>query len=58
MFQIYSNDMKEGVSSYMNPFADDTKLLKIIKINDDSMKLQRDEKNLWSEQEVEIGIQC
>ena len=31
MFQIYVNDMQCGVTSYMNMFADDTKLMRVIK---------------------------
>ena len=42
MFQVYINDMNEGLSSYINLFADDAKLLKVIKNLEDCMELQRD----------------
>ena len=42
MFQVYINDMAEGLSSYINLFADDAKLLKIIKSQDDCKVLQAD----------------
>ena len=42
MFQIYINDMQEGLNSYINLFADDAKLLRVIKSHADCMELQRD----------------
>ena len=42
MFQVYINDMAEGLSSYINLFADDAKLLRIIKSHEDCKELQRD----------------
>ena len=31
MFQVYINDMQCGMTSYMNLFADDAKLMRVIK---------------------------
>ena len=31
MFQIYVNDMQYGVTSYMNLFADDAKLMRLLR---------------------------
>ena len=42
MFQIYINDMQEGLSSYINLFADDARLLRMIRSHDNCMELQRD----------------
>ena len=42
MFQIYINDMQEGLNSYINLFADDAKLLRVIKRQAYCMELQRD----------------
>ena len=42
MFQIYINDMQEGLKSYINLFADDAKLEKVVRGPDDCMELQRD----------------
>ena len=42
MFQIYINDMNEGLESYINMFADDAKLLKVIKSQKDCQDLQKD----------------
>ena len=42
MFQIYVNDMQCGVTSYMNLFADDTKLMTVVKNTDDCQELQGD----------------
>ena len=42
MFQIYINDMHEGLKSYINMFADDAKLLKVIKSQRDCEELQKD----------------
>ena len=42
MFQVYINDMNEGLNSYINLFADDAKILKVVKSVDDCMELQRD----------------
>ena len=41
MFQIYINDMQEGLNSYINLFADDAKLLRVIKSQADCIELQR-----------------
>ena len=41
-FQIYVNDMQEGLKSYINLFADDAKLLKVIKSQEDCKELQKD----------------
>ena len=52
MFQIYINDMTEGLNSYINLFADDAKLMKIIKNQGDCEELQRDIDQIyeWSKQ--------
>ena len=42
MFQIYVNDMQCGVTSYMNMFADDAKLMRVIKNTVDCQELQGD----------------
>ncbi len=42
MFQIYINDMQEGLNSYINMFADDAKLLRVIRTKDDCIELQKD----------------
>ena len=42
MFQIYINYMQWGVTSYMSLFANDDKLMKVVKRNDDYRKLQED----------------
>ena len=42
MSQVYVNDMQCDVTSYMNLFADDTKLLKVVKSHDNWLELQRD----------------
>ena len=41
MFQIYINDMQEGLSSYINLFADDAKILRVIRSHDDCKEMQR-----------------
>ena len=42
MFQIYVNDMQEGLSSYINLFADDAKLMRVVKSKEDCKELQTD----------------
>ena len=42
MFGVYVNDMVEGIDSYMNLFADDAKVMRRVKSEDDCMKLQED----------------
>ena len=42
MFQIYVNDIQNGVTSYINLFADDAKLLRVIESQNDCQQLQRD----------------
>ena len=42
MFQIYVNDKQCGVTSYMNLFADDAKLMRVVKNTDDCRELQGD----------------
>ncbi len=42
MFQVYINDMTVGLNSYINMFADDAKLMKVIKNQEDCEELQRD----------------
>ena len=51
MFLIYVNDLPEVVSSTVKLFADDTKLYRVIKNEEDKLQLQEDLNNLqkWSE---------
>ena len=42
MFQIYVNDMTRELTSYVNLFADDAKLMRIIKDENDCKELQND----------------
>ena len=42
MFQIYVNDMQMGVTSYINLFADDAKLFRVIESQNDCQQLQSD----------------
>ena len=42
MFLIYVNDMPIGIDSYMNMFADDTKIMRRVKTLEDCNKLQED----------------
>ena len=42
MFQVYINDMTRGITSYVNLFADDAKLMRIIKDENDCKELQND----------------
>ena len=42
MFQVYVNDMQNGVTSYMNLFADDAKISREIENQNDCKKLQKD----------------
>ena len=45
MFQIYVNDIHNGVNSYINLFADDAKLLRVIKTRKDVLLLQQEDIN-------------
>ena len=51
MFLIYVNDLPEVVTSTVKLFADDTKLYRVIKNEEDKLQLQEHLKNLqkWSE---------
>ena len=42
MFQIYVNDMAKEINSYINLFADDAKIMKVIKDENDCKELQDD----------------
>ena len=42
MFLIYVNDMTVGISSYMNMFADDAKIMRRVKNIEDCNKLRED----------------
>lgn len=42
MFQVYLNDIHCGVDSYMSLFADDAKLMRIIRTHEDCLLLQED----------------
>ena len=42
MFVIYINDMTEGVTSYMNMFADDAKILRRVRNEEDCVALNQD----------------
>ncbi len=50
LFLIFVNDLPEGLSSYVNMFADDAKLMKRVKKQEDCWALQDDLKNIhkWS----------
>ena len=51
MFQVYVNDISESLNSYINLFADDAKLTKVIKNQGDCEELQRyiDKIHEWSQ---------
>lgn len=51
MFLVYINDMGEGINSYMNMFADDAKMMRHIKSEQNCRELQRDLDKIkqWSE---------
>lgn len=42
MFGLYVNDLADGIGSYINLFADDTKMMRKVKSIDDCRKLQED----------------
>ncbi|MPC89884.1 hypothetical protein E2C01_084847 [Portunus trituberculatus] len=42
MFQVYVNDIHIGINSYINLFAGDAKLLRVIKTRKDCLLLQED----------------
>ncbi len=42
MFVVYINDMTEQINSYMSLFADNGKLLRRVKIEEDCDELERD----------------
>ena len=50
MFLIYVNDLPDGVSSYMNMFADDAKIMRQVRNLEDCQELQKDldKLNDWS----------
>ena len=52
MFQVYINDMSKGINSYINLFADDAKLMRVIKNQRDCEELQNDLDKIheWSQQ--------
>ncbi len=59
IFAIYFNDIDEGVSSYMNLFADNAKLLARIQNEEDSVKLEQDLEKIWYwslKWEMEINV--
>ena len=47
LFLIYINDMPEGVNSYINLFADDAKLCRCVKSEEDCEILQEDLNKIW-----------
>jgi len=47
LFLIYINDMPEGVNSYMNLFADDAKLCRRVRVEEDCKILQEDLDKIW-----------
>ena len=47
LFLVYVNDMPEGVNSYMNLFADDAKLCRCVKSEEDCEILQKDLDEIW-----------
>ena len=59
MFLIYVNDMPVGIDSYMNMFADDTKIMRRVKNMEDCNKLQEDLDRIyeWSKEwQMEFNI--
>ncbi len=48
LFLIYINDMSEGVSIYMNLFADDAKLFRHVESEEDCKILQVDLNKIWT----------
>ncbi|CAM5122732.1 unnamed protein product [Eretmochelys imbricata] len=46
LFNLFTNDLEKGVNSEVAKFADDTKLLKIVKTKADCEELQKDLKKL------------
>ena len=59
MFQIYVNDMQCDKTSYMNLFADDTKLMKVVKNIVECWELQVDIDKIheWSKSGNWISVQ-
>ncbi len=51
MFAVYINDMAEGVTSYMNMFADDAKILRKVTRVEDCNALNQDLQKIsaWSQ---------
>ncbi len=49
MFAVYVSDMTEGVESYMSLFADDAKIMRRLKNEEDCNLLQMDKVWEWSE---------
>ena len=42
LFNLYVNDMDEGIESFVRKFADDTKMARIVEEQEDALALQRD----------------
>lgn len=47
LFLVFINDMAEGIKSYINLFADDAKLCRVIKNEEDCETLQEDLNRIW-----------
>ncbi|MPC57274.1 hypothetical protein E2C01_051251 [Portunus trituberculatus] len=47
MFQVYVNDIQNAITSYINLFADDAKLIRVIKTQEDSLLLQEDKNKIY-----------
>ena len=47
LFLIFINDMTEGLNSYINLFADDAKLCRVIRNEEDCETLQEDLNKIW-----------
>ncbi len=48
MFAVHVNDMTEGVKSYMSLFADDAKIMRRVKNEEDCNLLKRDLDIVWA----------
>ena len=42
LFNLYVNDIEDGIESFVRKFADDTKMARIVEEREDALALQRD----------------
>ena len=42
LFNLYINDIDDGIESFVQKFADDTKMARVVEEEDDALALQRD----------------